>query len=207
MNVSRFELNPFGENTYILWHKLAKKAIVVDPGMMRDDECQLVVDFLDRHELTLQAVMLTHIHIDHVTGAKWLADKYDVKILASKADEFLASTLPLQAQLFGLKIEVPVITIDQALKKARIPRITLSYGYSPVKPAGTVLRLDPLSALHSADDLFSIRFCELRHVALYDCRGAASHAVLRGPVLARTDRVRGLLARRIRREAALLTPW
>ena len=38
-------------------------------------------------------------------------------------------------------------SVDQALKKARIPRITLSYGYSPVKPAGTVLRLDPLSAL------------------------------------------------------------
>lgn len=116
MDVSRFELNPFGENTYILWHKMAKKAIVVDPGMMRDDERDLIVDFLDRHELTLQAVILTHIHIDHVTGAKWLADKYGVKILANKGDELLASSLPLQAQLFGLKIDVPSFNIDQALK-------------------------------------------------------------------------------------------
>ncbi|MBQ1722219.1 MAG: MBL fold metallo-hydrolase [Muribaculaceae bacterium] len=116
MDVSRFELNPFGENTYILWHKTAKKAIVVDPGMMRDDERDLIVDFLDRHELTLQAVILTHIHIDHVTGAKWLADKYGVKILANKGDELLASSLPLQAQLFGLKIDVPSFNIDQALK-------------------------------------------------------------------------------------------
>ncbi|MBQ1611299.1 MAG: MBL fold metallo-hydrolase [Muribaculaceae bacterium] len=116
MDVSRFELNPFGENTYILWHKTDKKAIVVDPGMMRDDERDLIVDFLDRHELTLQAVILTHIHIDHVTGAKWLADKYGVKILANKGDELLASSLPLQAQLFGLKIDVPSFNIDQALK-------------------------------------------------------------------------------------------
>lgn len=116
MDVSRFELNPFGENTYILWHKTAKKAIVVDPGMMRDDERDLIVDFLDRHELTLQAVILTHLHIDHVTGAKWLADKYGVKILANKGDELLASSLPLQAQLFGLKIDVPSFKIDQALK-------------------------------------------------------------------------------------------
>ena len=116
MDVSRFELNPFGENTYILWHKTAKKAIVVDPGMMRDDERDLIVYFLDRHELTLQAVILTHIHIDHVTGAKWLADKYGVKILANKGDELLASSLPLQAQLFGLKIDVPSFNIDQALK-------------------------------------------------------------------------------------------
>ena len=116
MDVSRFELNPFGENTYILWHKTAKKAIVVDPGMMRDDERDLIVNFLDRHELTLQAVILTHIHIDHVTGAKWLADKYGVKILANKGDELLASSLPLQAQLFGLKIDVPSFNIDQALK-------------------------------------------------------------------------------------------
>lgn len=116
MDVSRFELNPFGENTYILWHKTVKKAIVVDPGMMRDDERDLIVDFLDRHELTLQAVILTHIHIDHVTGAKWLADKYGVKILANKGDELLASSLPMQAQLFGLKIDVPSFSIDQALK-------------------------------------------------------------------------------------------
>lgn len=116
MKVSRFELNPFGENTYILWHETAKKAIVVDPGMMRDDENQLIADFLERHELTLQSVILTHIHIDHVTGAKWLADKYGVKVLASKADEFLSSILPMQAQLFGLKIEVPAISIDQPLK-------------------------------------------------------------------------------------------
>lgn len=116
MDVSRFELNPFGENTYILWHKTAKKAIVVDPGMMRDDERDLIVDFLDSHELTLQAVILTHIHIDHVTGAKWLADKYGVKILANKGDELLASSLPMQAQLFGLKIDVPSFNIDQALK-------------------------------------------------------------------------------------------
>ena len=116
MDVSRFELNPFGENTYILWHKTAKKAIVVDPGMMRDDERDLIVDFLDRHELTLQAVILTHLHIDHVTGAKWLADKYGVKILANKGDELLASSLPMQAQLFGLKIDVPSFNIDQALK-------------------------------------------------------------------------------------------
>ena len=116
MKVSRFELNPFGENTYILWHETAKKAIIVDPGMMRDDENQLIVDFLERHELTLQSVVLTHIHIDHVTGAKWLAEKYGVKILASKADEFLSSILPMQAQLFGLKIRVDAIAIDQPLK-------------------------------------------------------------------------------------------
>ena len=116
MKVSRFELNPFGENTYILWHETAKKAIVVDPGMMRDDENQLIADFLERHELTLQSVILTHIHIDHVTGTKWLADKYGVKVLASKADEFLLASLPMQAQLFGLKIEVDAISIDQPLK-------------------------------------------------------------------------------------------
>lgn len=116
MNISRFELNPFGENTYILWHATAKKAIVVDPGMMREDENQLIADFLERHELTLQAVILTHLHIDHVTGANWLASKYGVKILASKADEFLSASLPMQAKLFGLKIEVPAISIDQPLK-------------------------------------------------------------------------------------------
>ena len=158
MNISRFELNPFGENTYILWHKSAKKAIVVDPGMMRDDERQMVVDFLDRHELTLQAVILTHIHIDHVTGAKWLADKYGVKILASKADEFLLASLPMQAQLFGLKIEVSAFSIDQALKDGdelmlgdeKIVVLTTP-GHSP---GGICLYMSDSATVISGDTLF-----------------------------------------------------
>ncbi len=158
MDVSRFELNPFGENTYILWHKTTKKAIVVDPGMMRDDERDLIVDFLDRHELTLQAVILTHIHIDHVTGAKWLADKYGVKILANKGDELLASSLPLQAQLFGLKIDVPSFNIDQALKDGdelmlgdEKIEVIATPGHSP---GGICLYMPDSATVISGDTLF-----------------------------------------------------
>ncbi|MBQ3959938.1 MAG: MBL fold metallo-hydrolase, partial [Muribaculaceae bacterium] len=69
MNISRFEVNPFGEVTYILWDETSRQACIVDPGMMRDDERDMIENFLASHHLTLQFVLLSHIHIDHVTSA------------------------------------------------------------------------------------------------------------------------------------------
>lgn len=158
MHLSRFEVNPFGENTYILWQESAKQAIIVDPGMMRDDECKMIADFIAEHDLAVQSVVLTHIHIDHVTGAKWAAEKYGVKILASKNDEFLSKTLPLQAQLFGLKIEVPVISIDEPLKDGDVLMlgdekiiVLATPGHSP---GGISLYVPDSALVLSGDTLF-----------------------------------------------------
>lgn len=107
MNISRFEVNPFGEVTYILWDETSRQACIVDPGMMRDDERDMIENFLASHHLTLQFVLLSHIHIDHVTSAQWMADRHHVKIYASPDDAFLASTLQFQAQMFNLKIALP----------------------------------------------------------------------------------------------------
>ena len=46
MKISRFVVNPFGENTYILWDDKTHEAAIVDPGMYNDNERKAIDDFI-----------------------------------------------------------------------------------------------------------------------------------------------------------------
>lgn len=115
MKVTRFTVNPFGENTYIAWDETTRHAIIIDPGMMQEYEQNVVAKFISDNELVMQLVLLTHIHIDHVASARWMADKYGIPVAASPADALLAQQLPAQAEHFRLRMPVDVLAIDREL--------------------------------------------------------------------------------------------
>lgn len=115
MKATKFTVNPFGENTYIAWDETTRHAIIVDPGMMQDHERNVVTKFIEDNQLVMQQVLLTHIHIDHVTSARWMADRYGITVGASQLDADYAQALPAQAEHFRLRISVDALTIDLPL--------------------------------------------------------------------------------------------
>lgn len=67
MNIKTFYCNPYRECTYIVdWG--GSDCIIIDPGMCDDRELQRVIDYLTTHQLTPQAVLITHAHPDHICG-------------------------------------------------------------------------------------------------------------------------------------------
>ncbi len=120
MKVSRFEVNLFGENVYILWNEKSRHAIVVDPGMMRPQERDAVTGFIDSNHLQVQRLLLTHCHVDHSASARYVATRYGVKVEASLADAALAQHLPEQATFFHLKIEPEPLVIDAPLQEGDV---------------------------------------------------------------------------------------
>jgi len=108
-------VNPFGENVYILWDEDTLQAVVVDPGMMREDECDMVAKFIEDNHLQVSHVLLTHAHLDHACGARWLADHTGAQVWGSLLDADLARALPAQVQAFHLKIQAEPLAIDQPL--------------------------------------------------------------------------------------------
>lgn len=115
MKVTKFTVNPFGENTYIAWDEITLHAIIIDPGMMQEHERNVVAKFIEDNKLVMQLVLITHIHIDHVTSARWMADKYGIKVAASPLDAGYARGLKEQAEHFRLRIPVDALTIDEEL--------------------------------------------------------------------------------------------
>jgi glyoxylase-like metal-dependent hydrolase (beta-lactamase superfamily II) len=115
MNATMMSVNPFGENLYILWDEASREAAVVDPGMMRDEEREMVTKFIGDNDLNVKHILLTHLHVDHVTSARWLADQTGADVCGSVQDAQIGLELPDQAAQFHLKITVEPLTLDRDL--------------------------------------------------------------------------------------------
>lgn len=84
MQLSGFAAGPYQTNTYVLSSET--HAAVVDPGM---HSAARVVDFLNDKNLTLEAVILTHGHLDHTRDAGELSRRYQVPVWIHPDDEFM----------------------------------------------------------------------------------------------------------------------
>jgi len=80
LNVETFTDFTFGTNSYLVWEDDADKAVLIDAGL----NTELMLDFIRREGLSLEAVLLTHGHPDHLVGAADVAE-------ATGADVYLHS--------------------------------------------------------------------------------------------------------------------
>ena len=89
----------FMQNTRIIYDSATQSALICDPGT---DSLRLG-EYLQAHQLSLKAIILTHGHLDHVGGAASLARRFNVPIIGpAVTDEPLIAALQQQAQAFGL---------------------------------------------------------------------------------------------------------
>jgi glyoxylase-like metal-dependent hydrolase (beta-lactamase superfamily II) len=99
MIIEEITVTAFQQHTRIVGCEETGRAICIDPG----DEAERIVAALDRHQLELQAITLTHAHLDHVGGVaalKGLRPRAEVIIHA--ADEPLYMALPEQPAWIGI---------------------------------------------------------------------------------------------------------
>ena len=71
LNVHALALGAYQTNCYIIHDDVTKSCCVIDPGY----DPGLVLDKLDSLGLTLEAILLTHGHFDHVGAVKELASE------------------------------------------------------------------------------------------------------------------------------------
>ena len=64
------ELGIYFVNCYLIREEQAKSCVVIDPG----GNANKVLKYLEDNGLTLEAVLLTHGHFDHVGAVKELAE-------------------------------------------------------------------------------------------------------------------------------------
>lgn len=155
MKVTKFTVNPFGENTFLAWDEATRHAAIIDPGMMQEHERNVVVQFIEQNQLVMQWVLLTHCHIDHVTSARWMADRYDIPVAASPLDDLLAQALPQQAQHFRLNLPLDALSVDKPLHDGDVITLggeTLHVLATPGHSQGGLIFYAPDSALAFTGD-------------------------------------------------------
>ena len=82
MEIKTLKLGSYQTNCYIAWGEGADKCIVVDPGY----EPERVLEQVRHWGKTLEAILLTHGHFDHVGGVKMLAAETGCRVFICKED-------------------------------------------------------------------------------------------------------------------------
>lgn len=112
LNALIIPVTAFQQNCTLLFDAEAKSGVVVDPG----GDIDQIIEAVERNGVTIEAIWLTHGHIDHAGGAMDLKDALGVEIVGPHRDDLpLLSGLKAQARMFGLDDAVRNVTPDRWL--------------------------------------------------------------------------------------------
>ena len=82
LKIDTLPLGDYQTNCYILRNAHSSQCLVIDPGY----EPEIILSFLVEKRLTLEAVLLTHCHFDHVGAVRELAAETSCKVYLCQKD-------------------------------------------------------------------------------------------------------------------------
>lgn len=119
MIVETKAVGPFFKNGFVVACERTREAMLIDPG----DEVASLLEFTRLKGLTIRAILLTHAHVDHVTGVPAAKEALDVSVYLHHDDLFLYERAVEQGTMFGLRV-APLPPIDEFYAPGQI----LSFG-------------------------------------------------------------------------------
>ena len=102
MNIKTFVASGFAENAYLIWKQGNNKALAIDPG-----DAPSIVQTLEEENLTLEAILLTHSHLDHIDGVAHLVRATSAPIYLHPEARLFYDNAGVQAAQFGMRVEAP----------------------------------------------------------------------------------------------------
>ena len=91
---------PFYKNGFVVGCERTREAVIIDPG----DEVDGLLAAIRDHELEIKYILLTHAHIDHITGVGTAKDAVEAPVYLHKDDLFLYDSVEQQGAMFGFKV-------------------------------------------------------------------------------------------------------
>ena len=101
MIVNVLVVGPIGANCLILGCEKTLKAVVVDPG----DEGDRILAQLSKSKLTVEKIINTHGHFDHVGANRRLKEVTGAEIMIHGKDAPMLEHLTEMAMAFGMRME------------------------------------------------------------------------------------------------------
>ena len=92
---------PFFKNGFVVGCEETREAIIIDPG----DEVDLLLESARHQDLSIRYILLTHAHLDHITGVARAKTALGVPVGLHQADEFLYDAVVQQGLMFGLRVD------------------------------------------------------------------------------------------------------
>jgi hydroxyacylglutathione hydrolase len=119
---------PFMKNGFIVSCERTREAVLIDPG----DEVGGLLAYAERHDLKIREILLTHAHVDHVTGVAAAKRALGVDVYLHRDDQFLYEDAVQHGLLFGLRVETPP-PVDHYYSTGQV----IAFGDYEVRPVHT----------------------------------------------------------------------
>jgi hydroxyacylglutathione hydrolase len=94
---------PFYKNGFVVGCERTREAVLIDPG----DEVDQLLGAVQELEVEPQYILLTHAHVDHITGVAFARETFDVPVYLHRDDLFLYERAVDQGAMFGFKVRQP----------------------------------------------------------------------------------------------------
>jgi len=104
LHLKSFCFNPFQQNTYVVYDDKGE-AFIIDPGNFTSSENEELKNFIEEKKLNLSRLLLTHAHIDHVLGNKFIFDTYGLLPEMHKNELFFIDRMLETGNMYGVNCE------------------------------------------------------------------------------------------------------
>jgi hydroxyacylglutathione hydrolase len=147
-------VGPLQCNCSVIGDETTRQAMVIDPG----DDIADILALIQKHNLQVKQIVITHAHIDHVGGAMKLRAATGAPILLNQNDYALLKMLDVQAAWIGMaapgKVEIEH-SIGE-LDKVRAGPLVADVMHTPGHTEGSICLYFPAEQkLIAGDTLFA----------------------------------------------------
>lgn len=94
---------PFYKNGFVAACERTREAVLIDPG----DEVHELLEAVAALAVDVRAVLLTHAHVDHISGVGAAKAALGAPVYLHRDDLFLYEAAVEQAAMFGFRVEPP----------------------------------------------------------------------------------------------------
>ena len=142
-------------NGYLLIDETSNKAVIIDAPL---DSLSRFSKLAATKGLTVEAIILTHSHWDHIGDAKALSTHFSAPIMANKDDEY-RMTMPMKHTIIPIPVIIEPCSIDIPiidLKKINVGSIELDFYCTPGHTEGGICVVVPEKEIvFTGDTLFA----------------------------------------------------
>lgn len=169
MDIKRLVLGELGTNCYIVYDEMSKEAAVFDPA----DEAEKIINEINRLNLSLKYIIITHAHCDHIGAVDDLINKTDAKVCIGEYeaealnDTYLSLCIHFRAQAPKSKADILIKDKSELL----LGQEGISFMHTPGHTKGGICAIFDGFVI-SGDTLF------LESVGRCDFPGGSMHEIV-----------------------------
>jgi hydroxyacylglutathione hydrolase len=121
-------VEPFFKNGFVVSCEDTREAVLIDPG----DEVSGLLGFAERANLVIRHILLTHAHVDHISGVAAAKRALGAPVYLHENDLFLYQHAVEQGAMFGVAMDaLPEVDVFYT------PGLRIPFGLYEVRPHHT----------------------------------------------------------------------